>query len=83
MKVFSIFSRLKHFWGCNYKKICYNITDTLDRNDRDDFFSNFILWFSNMKSYDDIKENKEPITGEHFLCFKCVYHRGEIDIFIF
>lgn len=66
-----------------YKNIC---TDTLDRNDRDDFFSNFILWFSNMKHYDEIKENNEPITGEHFLCFRCIYHRGlddefSIDIF--
>ena len=61
-----------------YQNIC---TDTLDINDRDSFFSNFVLWFSNMKSYEGIKQDKEPTTGDNFLCFRCIYHRGEDDEF--
>ncbi len=61
-----------------YKHIC---TDTLDISDRDEFFYKFINWFSNMEKYSEIKENKEPTTGNHFLCFRCIYHRGENDEF--
>ncbi len=63
-----------------YQEVC---TDTVDMNDdRDPFFHNFLMQFSNMKPCNEAKEGrKEPITGNHYLCFKCVYHRGEVDEF--
>lgn len=63
-----------------YQEVC---TDTVDMNDdRDPFFHNFLMQFSNMKPCNGVKEErKEPVTGSHYLCFKCVYHRGEVDEF--
>ncbi len=63
-----------------YQEVC---TDTVDMNDdRDPFFHNFLMQFSNMKPCYGAKEGrKELITGNHYLCFKCVYHRGEVDEF--
>lgn len=63
-----------------YQEVC---TDTVDINDdRDPFFYSFLMQFSNMKPYHGAKEGrKEPITRNHYLCFKCVYHRGEADEF--
>ncbi len=63
-----------------YQEVC---TDTVDMNDdRDPFFHRFLMQFCNMKPYYGVKESrKEPITSNHYLCFKCVYHRGEADEF--
>ena len=58
-------------------------TDTVDMNDdRDPFFYKFLMQFCNMASCDGvIEERAEPNTKNHYLCFKCVYHRGEEDEF--
>lgn len=63
-----------------YQEVC---TDTADLNDdRDPFFHNFLMQFANMKlCYGAKQEKQEPITSNHYLCFKCVYHRGEEDEF--
>lgn len=63
-----------------YQEVC---TDTVDMNDdRDPFFHNFLMQFFNMKPCHGAKqERKEPVTRNHYLCFKCVYHRGEPDEF--
>lgn len=63
-----------------YQKVC---TDTVDMNDdRDPFFHSFLMQFANMKPYHGAKKGrKEPVTSNHYLCFKCVYHRGEEDEF--
>lgn len=63
-----------------YQKVC---TDTVDMNDdRDPFFYKFLMQFCNAASCDGVMEERpEPITKHHFLCFKCVYHRGEEDEF--
>lgn len=63
-----------------YQEVC---TDTVDLNDdRDPFFHSFLMQFCNMKPCYGTKEGrKEPITGNHYLCFQCVYHRGEADEF--
>ncbi len=47
-----------------YQEVC---TDTVDMNDdRDPFFHNFLMQFSNMKPCNEAKEGrKEPITGNH------------------
>lgn len=63
-----------------YQKVC---TCTLDINDdRDPFFYHFLMQFCNMEPcYGLGEERQEPITKNHYLCFKCVYHRGEEDEF--
>lgn len=63
-----------------YRKVC---TDTVDMNDdRDPFFYKFLMQFCNVASCDGVMEERpEPITKHHYLCFKCVYHRGEEDEF--
>lgn len=63
-----------------YQKVC---TDTVDMNDdRDPFFYKFLMQFCNAASCDGVMEERpEPITKHHYLCFKCVYHRGEEDEF--
>ena len=63
-----------------YQKVC---TDTVDMNDdRDPFFYKFLMQFCNVASCDGvIEERPEPTTKHHYLCFKCVYHRGEEDEF--
>lgn len=63
-----------------YQKVC---TDTVDMNDdRDPFFYKFLMQFCNVASCDGVMEERpEPITKHHYLCFKCVYHRGEEDEF--
>lgn len=63
-----------------YQKVC---TDTVDMNDdRDPFFYKFLMQFCNAASCDGVMEERpEPITKHHYLCFKCVYHRGEDDEF--
>lgn len=63
-----------------YQKVC---TDTVDMNDdRDPFFYKFLMQFCNVESCDGVMEERpEPITKHHYLCFKCVYHRGEEDEF--
>lgn len=61
-----------------YQKVC---TDTVDMNDdRDPFFYKFLMQFCNAASCDGVMEERaEPNTKHHYLCFKCVYHRGEED----
>lgn len=63
-----------------YQKVC---TDTVDMNDdRDPFFFKFLMQFCNAASCDGVMEERpEPNTKHHYLCFKCVYHRGEEDEF--
>lgn len=61
-----------------HEHIC---TNTLDRSDRDSFYHNFLAWFTNMKEVDAVEANREPKTGKHYLCFRCIYHRGDIDEF--
>lgn len=63
-----------------YQKVC---TDTVDMNDdRDPFFYKFLMQFCNAATCDGaMEERPEPITKHHYLCFKCVYHRGEEDEF--
>lgn len=63
-----------------YQKVC---TDTVDMNDdRDPFFYKFLMQFCNAASCDGVMEaREEPNTKHHYLCFKCVYHRGEEDEF--
>lgn len=63
-----------------YQKVC---TDTVDMNDdRDPFFYKFLMQFCNAASCDGLMEERpEPTTKHHYLCFKCVYHRGEEDEF--
>lgn len=63
-----------------YQKVC---TDTVDMNDdRDPFFYKFLMQFCNVASCDGVMEERpEPSTKHHYLCFKCVYHRGEEDEF--
>lgn len=63
-----------------YQKVC---TDTVDMNDdRDPFFYKFLMQFCNAASCDGVMEERpEPTTKHHYLCFKCVYHRGEEDEF--
>ncbi len=63
-----------------YQKVC---TDTVDMNDdRDPFFYKFLMQFCNVASCDGVMEERvEPNTKNHYLCFKCVYHRGEEDEF--
>ena len=63
-----------------YQKVC---TDTVDMNDdRDPFFYKFLMQFCNAASCDGVMEERpEPNTKHHYLCFKCVYHRGEEDEF--
>lgn len=63
-----------------YQKVC---TDTVDMNDdRDPFFYKFLMQFCNVASCDGVMEERaEPTTKHHYLCFKCVYHRGEEDEF--
>lgn len=63
-----------------YQKVC---TDTVDMNDdRDPFFYKFLMQFCNVASCDGVMEERlEPVTKHHYLCFKCVYHRGEEDEF--
>lgn len=63
-----------------YQKVC---TDTVDMNDdRDPFFYKFLMQFCNVASCDGVMEERpEPLTKHHYLCFKCVYHRGEEDEF--
>lgn len=63
-----------------YQKVC---TDTVDMNDdRDPFFYKFLMQFCNVESCDGVMEERpEPNTKHHYLCFKCVYHRGEGDEF--
>lgn len=63
-----------------YQKVC---TDTVDMNDdRDPFFYKFLMQFCNAASCDGVMEERvEPNTKNHYLCFKCVYHRGEEDEF--
>lgn len=63
-----------------YQKVC---TDTVDMNDdRDPFFYKFLMQFCNVASCDGVMEERpEPNTKHHYLCFKCVYHRGEEDEF--
>ena len=58
-------------------------TDTVDMNDdRDLFFYKFLMQFCNMASCGGVMEERaEPTTKHHYLCFKCVYHRGEEDEF--
>lgn len=58
-------------------------TDTVDMNDdRDPFFYKFLMQFCNMASCDGVMgERAEPNTKHHYLCFKCVYHKGEADEF--
>lgn len=63
-----------------YQDVC---TDTTDINDeRDPFFHQFLMNFCNMTPCYEVREEKqEPVTRNHYLCFKCVYHRGEEDEF--
>lgn len=63
-----------------YQNVC---TDTVDMNDdRDPFFYKFLMQFCNVASCDGVMEERlEPTTKHHYLCFKCVYHRGEEDEF--
>ncbi len=64
-----------------YQEVC---TDTVDMNDdRDPFFHQFLMQFCNMKPCLGVKgeEEREPVTRNHYLCFKCIYHRGEADEF--
>lgn len=63
-----------------YQNVC---TDTVDMNDdRDPFFYKFLMQFCNVESCDGVMEERpEPTTKHHYLCFKCVYHRGEEDEF--
>lgn len=61
-----------------HEHIC---TNTSDRSDRDYFYHNFLSWFTNMREVEAIEQNKEPKTGKHYLCFRCIYHRGESDEF--
>ena len=58
-------------------------TDTVDINDdRDPFFYKFLMQFCNAASCDGVMDERpEPTTKHHYLCFKCVYHRGEEDEF--
>lgn len=63
-----------------YQKVCTNTVDIND--DRDPFFHKFLMQFCNMEPCCGLKEERlEPTTRNHYLCFKCVYHRGEEDEF--
>lgn len=63
-----------------YQKVCTNTVDIND--DRDPFFHKFLMQFCNMSPCDGLREERqEPTTRNHYLCFKCVYHRGEEDEF--
>lgn len=63
-----------------YQEVCTNTVDIND--DRDPFFHRFLMQFCNMKPCQvEKEERREPVTRNHYLCFKCVYHRGEADEF--
>ena len=63
-----------------YQEVC---TDTLSMNDdRDPFMYKFLMRFCNMMYCDGVQEVRmEPLSRNYYLCFKCVYHRGEPDEF--